>query len=146
MSNNGEIPMGKGVLLTPNARGYRNNNFLNIEYNVINQWKGLDGSDGRFCKFITPEYGIRAGMKLLSNYIKNGHNTIEKIVNRWAPKSENPNNVNYINHVVKVSGISPTVPLVSSFDTLRLIFIGMSQFESTYTPTFEELEVAYKML
>ncbi|WP_347147235.1 hypothetical protein [Proteus vulgaris] len=47
------------------ARGERNNNPGNIDYNPRNKWKGLVGIETgvpnpRFCVFESPEYGIRA--------------------------------------------------------------------------------------
>lgn len=87
-------------------RGIRNNNPLNIEFNENNKWQGQSGSDGRFSKFKSPEYGLRAGFKLLDTYQKRGQNTIRKIFNTYAPPNEN-NTKNYINFVAKNLGISP---------------------------------------
>jgi|GEM_PF-6206410 len=87
-------------------RAIRNNNWLNIVYNPRNQWKGLaiEKNDGRFCIFAKPEYGLRAAFKLIleayyNNLYPRKQWTIEGIVNRWAPASEN--NVNaYVNDVI----------------------------------------------
>jgi len=51
-------------------RGIRSNNPLNIDYNVENQWQGLDSppSDGRFARFVGPQWGIRAAVKALQSY------------------------------------------------------------------------------
>ena len=46
-----------------------NNNPGNLEYNR-EKWTGLIGSDGRFCRFESPETGLRAMGKLLRNYNK----------------------------------------------------------------------------
>ncbi|WP_348988752.1 hypothetical protein [Xenorhabdus sp. SGI240] len=43
----------------------------------------------RFCRFGTAEQGIRALMNLLTNYHKGGHNSVSKMINRYAPNSEN---------------------------------------------------------
>lgn len=74
------------------------NNPLNIRYNVHNQWKGQTGQYKGFCVFSSNAYGIRAGFKILGTYIRNGINTIEEIISRWAPPSEN-NTENYIRFV-----------------------------------------------
>lgn len=74
------------------ARGIRNNNPGNIEYNEGTKWKGLAAppSDGRFCIFRKPKYGIRALAMLIENYQDfHGIDTIEDLVNRWAPSHEN---------------------------------------------------------
>lgn len=82
-------------------RGIRNNNAGNIDYNPKTQWQGLDPaepSDGRFCRFTKPEYGIRAIARVLQNYTKRdgtagvglkGIDTVYEIINRWAPPVEN---------------------------------------------------------
>lgn len=82
------------------------NNPSNIRYCAINHWKGLAGSDNGFCKFDTLELGCRALVVLLRSYIRKGYDTPEKIINRFAPPSEN-NTCNYISYVCKF--ISPTM-------------------------------------
>lgn len=48
------------------------------------------GEDEEFCQFESFIYGIRAGcLILLSYYNRHGLFTIRKIINRWAPPSEN---------------------------------------------------------
>ena len=91
-------------------RGIRNNNPLNIRKG--NNWKGErhPQTDKSFEEFVTMQMGIRAGFIILRNYITgyggrmNPHNTIEKIVRRWAPPSENATQ-KYIDFVAKDSGI-----------------------------------------
>ena len=75
-----------------------NNNPLNIRYNPANRWQGQTGENKGFCVFKSKAYGFRAGYRLLVNYLKNGHDTIEKIVGRFAPSHEN-NTENYIRFV-----------------------------------------------
>lgn len=69
--------------------GIRNNNPLNIRYNSRNNWVGQVGENKGFCVFSSMAYGFRASYKLITSYISKGYNTIEKIVNRWAPPTEN---------------------------------------------------------
>lgn len=92
-------------------RGIRNNNPLNI---VKGQnWKGerQPQTDRRFEEFVSMEFGIRAGFKLLRNYITgfNGLsskiNTIDAIIKRWAPSHENDTE-NYIKQVCQLSGLN----------------------------------------
>lgn len=64
-------------------------NPLNIRYAKANEWRGQYGHVNGFCSFRNDAYGFRAAYKLICNYIKAGHNTIEKIVSRWAPPCEN---------------------------------------------------------
>lgn len=93
------------------ARGIRNNNPLNIEYNAANQWNGQTGTDGRFATFDTPHNGIRAGARLMRNYDrKYGLNTVRGIVSRWAPPNENDTTA-YVSSVAKRSGLFPDMLL-----------------------------------
>ena len=46
----------------------------------------------------TIDYGLRAGMQLLRGYIARGFDTPAKILNRFAPKSENNTN-RYLDYV-----------------------------------------------
>lgn len=93
-------------------RGIRNNNPLNIRKG--NNWIGekLSQTDPAFEQFDSMEFGIRAGFKILKKYItgNDGHSrpydTIDKIIRRWAPESENDCN-RYIQTVAKLTGLSP---------------------------------------
>ena len=76
------------------SRGIRNNNPGNIDYNPANKWQGQlprdESIEPRFCRFDTPENGIRALGKLLQTYQrKYGLKTVKAIINRWAPSIEN---------------------------------------------------------
>src|SRR5215217_183383 len=74
------------------ARGIRNNNPCNIEHNPANKWLGLANppSDGRFCRFVSADYGVRAAAMLLMCYQdKYNANNVTQIISRWAPAQEN---------------------------------------------------------
>lgn len=97
--------MAGGIDLSTAPRGIRNNNPGNIEFNPANDWKGQHPQsqqiDKRFCVFTEPEWGIRALMIILRNYQRKYNlNTVEEIINRWAPSNENDTNA-YVNHVCK---------------------------------------------
>ena len=76
------------------------------------QWAGMaPEQDGPFVRFATPEAGIMAMSKNLDSYArKHGLTTIEGIVNRWAPPSEN-NTTGYVKRVADAMGVDPTQPL-----------------------------------
>lgn len=106
------------------SRGLRNNNPGNIERNNT-AWQGMseDQTDERFITFDSPEYGIRAMARVLKNYgRRHGLRTIEQIIGRWAPASENQTN-SYIQHVSQELSIPPATPLNLDDDALlgRLI-------------------------
>ena len=91
-------------------RGIRNNNPGNVKKSGDN-WQGkVQGVDQVFESFKTPEDGIRAAGKLLLNYQRNhGLNTLDAILRRYAPKTEN-NTRAYINAVSRSIGIAPNTP------------------------------------
>lgn len=98
------------VRTTP--RGLRNNNPLNIVKSGA-KWQGLAEvqSDSRFCTFVSLEWGVRAGVKILWTYQKKyGLRTLRQILNRYAPPIEN-NTFNYINTVARRAKIRPDVEL-----------------------------------
>lgn len=77
------------------------NNPANIQRGSA--WKGLSKiqKHKRFCTFESRVYGIRALIVLLRTYhYKYKLNTIEKVIHRYAPLSEN-NTYEYIVHVQK---------------------------------------------
>jgi hypothetical protein len=99
-------------IMTGITRGERNNNPGNIERTGEN-WQGMSADqsgDSRFIIFDSPEYGIRALGKLLKNYQAQGFNTIDSIINKYAPGSEN-DTIAYINHVAQITGFAPDMPL-----------------------------------
>lgn len=88
------------------TRGIRNNNPGNIRKSA-DQWRGLatEQPDTEFFTFTSPVYGIRALAKILRNYqTRYGLNTIQGIINRWAPPTENITSA-YVEAVAKQTGI-----------------------------------------
>lgn len=117
-------------------RGYRNNNPLNIRKSATNAWKGkvVPGTDPAFEQFISMAYGYRAGLYLLRKYISQGHNTIRKMINKWAPPTEN-NTSGYISHVAARSGISAdTIINRTDQDKLCKIAYAMAWSENGTPP------------
>lgn len=74
--------------MTP--RGIANQNPGNIRKGAA-VWKGQAAiqSDPSFVQFVSPEYGIRAIAKIMKTYKAHGIHTIEQVISRWAPASEN---------------------------------------------------------
>ena len=75
-------------------RGLRNNNPLNIRRTQTvweHQLTGAAATDAEFCQFDHVKYGWRAALIMLTRtYYKKYHlYTIEQIIRRWAPPSEN---------------------------------------------------------
>lgn len=92
-------------------RNVRNNNPGNIiDSQFARSQPGYVRSDGRFAVFETPEAGKAAQSALLGSYIDRGFNTVEKIINRWAPPSENDTGT-YVRNVARELGVDPRAPL-----------------------------------
>lgn len=88
------------------TRGIRNNNIGNIRVSK-DQWEGATGDDGSFVTFDSPDSGVRALAKNLMSYGRQGYDSIEKIIGRWAPPNENDTQA-YIDSVVAATGIPAT--------------------------------------
>lgn len=90
-----------------NTRGYINHNPLNIRYSKNCHWHGQQGSDAAgFCVFSAFIYGIRAAVLILKKYMQRGDCTISRIIERWAPPTENSTS-RYIRFVSKETTIPP---------------------------------------
>ena len=86
-------------------RGIRLNNPGNIKHG--DDWQGMSAeqADPDFITFISPVWGIRAMARTLTTYSTSyGLNTVEGIIGRWAPESEN-DTASYIAHVASALGV-----------------------------------------
>jgi hypothetical protein len=120
--------------MSDNPRGVRNNNPGNVEYHPSNDpWEGLDDppTDGRFCRFKTPQFGLRVICKLLIAYQQNhGCNTIRAMIDRWAPPTENDTEA-YISEVAAAAGVGADDPIVASNPTvMRQLIKGIVRQEN----------------
>lgn len=92
------------------VRSVRNNNPGNIRTNST-AWKGKTGDDGAFVSFATPEHGVRALGRTLETYQdKHGLNTVEGMIQRWAPPNENDTS-GYVDFVANKMGIDKNAPI-----------------------------------
>lgn len=109
------------LLDKPKFRGERNANPFNIDKSK-NDWLGkIQGNDSRQETFSDPVYGIRAGIKLLNNYItKKGLNTINLIFDRYAPPNENDTE-GYKRFVSEKTGLGLDEP-IEDFQSIALVF------------------------
>ncbi|HAT5579605.1 TPA: structural protein [Proteus mirabilis] len=121
--------------MTRPARGERNNNPGNIRHG--SKWQGLSAqqTDKDFCQFVSPEYGIRAIYKLLQTYQKKYElNTVESIIDRYAPPNEN-NTTGYISRAAKDIGVSVNAPInVSSKPVAIALATAIVGVELGYQP------------
>lgn len=131
------------------SRGVRNNNPFNIKRSQI-VWVGeipdSQKTDKVFEQFKSLNLGLRAGIKLLRNYVRKGFNTPEKIISRFAPSSEN-NTKAYINYLVK-QGFCKSSTLVldiASFDFYHLL-CGILYYESKYVLDYDTYSLICRKL
>ncbi|BET96512.1 structural protein [Xenorhabdus taiwanensis] len=130
------------------TRGIRNNNPGNIRHG--DQWQGLCSrqTDKSFCQFIAPEYGIRAMLKILRNYVKlYGDNTIRQFISRWAPPNENDTE-SYITYVSQTVGVSSHAVIdVNDKSIMTALTKAMIQMENGKQPYSEAtFEKAFELL
>jgi hypothetical protein len=115
-------------------RGIRNNNPGNIKKNPANNWQGqiTNGTDSTFVQFQYFAFGVRAMLVLLRNYIAGGHNTIEKIINRWAPAGvDNNPTSSYVAQVAFSTGINPRAPIsFANKEQIRKIAKAIADYEN----------------
>ena len=91
-------------------RGLRNNNPLNIRRST-DRWDGMaeTQTDKDFVQFQSMAYGYRAAWRILNTYYKKlkerkKHFTVENIIHRWAPPTENDTKA-YIRTVLTLTSI-----------------------------------------
>lgn len=96
---------------------------------------GYAGASGGFATFKTPADGVAAQENLLrSAYVGKGFNTIDKIVNRYAPQG--PENsaasvANYKKYIARQTGIDPNAPI--SAGQIPAVAKAMREFETGQT-------------
>lgn len=105
------------------TRGMRNNNPGNIRA-VGNQRRDREG----FRVFDSMEEGVKAADSQLQRYAKRGINTIDSIVNTWAPSKDKNNVPAYIKDIVKDTGIDANAPLNPS--SYNAVMAAMFKHES----------------
>lgn len=100
------LPMPKPTL------GQRNNNYGNLR--TTDAFLGKTGTNKTYDTYETPEMGLRALARVLDTYgTKHGINTIDQLVNRYAPESDNPggSHENYKKFLAANLGIGINDPL-----------------------------------
>lgn len=129
------------------ARGVRNKNPGNIDFNPRNKWVGQlgiePGPNARFAVFDSAENGIRALGKLLLNYRgkdgmpgvgKPGIDTPLEFISRWAPSTEN-NTLAYAQAIAKRLGVGIRDSIdVSKPETLLQMVTGVIVHENGGNP------------
>ncbi|MDI9276164.1 hypothetical protein QMZ65_02960 [Pantoea sp. EABMAA-21] len=97
--NNSGFPALLGL-----PRGVRNNNPGNLNYAGQSGATKEGGENGRFAVFGSMREGISALHRQVQLYFSRGINTIESIVNKYAPSSDGNNVASYIQQLVGATG------------------------------------------
>ena len=133
-------------------RGIRNNNPLNIRKG--NNWQGevSSSTDGEFEQFVSMQWGIRAGFKILKNYMTGyggrvkALTNVHDIIHRWAPPSEN-NCKAYIDSVCRFSGLHEFERLQFSDRNKMLALVdGMIRVECGQPVSLDIIASAYDLI
>lgn len=99
-----------------------------------------------FKSFISMEYGYRAMFVILRTYFrKYGLNTIEGIVNRWAPSNENDTKA-YIAFVERVTGINRKRSLTYCKHEMISLVHAMSWIENGIKPDIKPINAGWEMV
>ncbi len=133
------------------VRGYRNNNPLNLRMSS-NQWKGKvpasENTDGAFEQFTSMAYGFRAALKNLRSYIgKYRCDTIQSIVNKWAPDSDGNNPTTYAARVAQTTGYAVTSKIaVTDKEKLCRIAYAMAIVENGSAPVMTDIYAGWDLM
>lgn len=138
------------------ARGIRNFNPGNIDFNPKNKWQGQLGIETgvpkpRFARFKSMEYGVRALAVLCVNYYdKHGCDTLLKFFNRYAPPVENDTRA-YASAIAKdmTEAMGERVTITQHMDlhdhcTLRTLVCGIIEHENgvkSYTQLVSDAQI-----
>ena len=127
------------------SRGLRNNNPLNIRHNTDVFQGEIKGTDRSFKTFSSMPYGYRAAFVTLATYHSRGWNTIEKIIARWAPPSENDTE-KYIAHVEKWSGVPRNKELTAADGADYIMIVAaMSFMENGKNADIAEVRAGFEL-
>ena len=106
-------------------RGLRNNNPGNIRCSAV-RYKGecAEGDRDGFRRFESMAYGYRAMFVLLHTYaLRYGCRTIEAMISRYAPPSENDTQA-YIRRVSRSAGVDARAEIDTSDGTIMPRIVG----------------------
>lgn len=82
----------------------------NVPAPIRNNNPGALMPGGKLAQYASPEEGMAALDSNLKSYGKAGVNTLEGVISRWAPPSENDTQA-YIAHAARVTGLDPKAPI-----------------------------------
>ncbi len=116
-------------------RGIRNNNPGNLNFVGQRGATREGGDNGRFATWQTAHEGLQALANQLRLYSDRGLDSIRKVINTYAPSSENDTSA-YINQLAMFMGIDPdeTFDVKSDPAALAMLMQGIIKHENGYNP------------
>lgn len=115
---------------TGTTRAERNNNPGNLNFAGQTGAVLEDGSNARFAKFGSTAEGVSALARQLQRYGERGLDTVSKIINKYAPSSENDTQA-YIDALAKRLGVSGDQKLdLTDANTLTGLIKGIARHEA----------------
>lgn len=129
------------------SRGLRNNNPGNIRRSKV-RYKGevTPSRDPEFKEFSSMAYGYRAMFVLLDTYrSRYGLDTIRKMLNRYAPPTENFTN-GYVRFVADYSGVMPdeVIDTRAQRDMVPIV-AAMSKIENGVAANRADVEEGWRL-
>ena len=129
-------------------RGIRNNNPLNLRKTSIG-WRGkkLEGTDPDFEQFDNMYNGIRAALVNIRTMVRvHGCTTVEDVIRRWAPASENDTEA-YIRTVCTKAKIHRTDKVLPNVkDNICKLAWAMAYVENGQTLDYHLFTQAFFMM
>ena len=121
------------------------NNPLNIRKSSV-KFLGEIESTNAFKDFINREFGYRQAFRNINAYITQYKvDTLEGIINRWAPPTENDTE-GYIQFVTNKTNFKrDKIFIKSDADLIDLVY-GMSWIENGIKPNLKEIEDSYEII
>jgi len=133
----GNTNLGSGTLANIfSGLGINRNNPGNIMFGPFAQGQGGTlGAGGVFAQFQNLGQGFNAMQSLLTSYSNRGLNTVQSILNRWAPPATNPGFNNYVGYVSGQMGVGANTPLNLTGDPAQMqsMMKAMTEFEHGIT-------------
>ena len=125
-----------------NTIGWKQNNLGNLRGDGV-KWIGKTGMKNGFSVFIDKTHGVRAIFVDLLSKLKTGTNTVEKIISKYAPPTEN-NTKAYIDFVAKNLGKAKNA-IVEQSD-LEKIVKAIIKHETGYVISDYEIQKAKNLV
>lgn len=128
------------------ARGYNNFNPGNIRKSAVTYKGEKPSTDVSFKQFISMAWGYRAIFILLDTYrLKYGLKTLQQLLNRYAPPSEN-NTTEYVNFVSSRTKIAD-ISTVDTRDERQMIPIvaAMARMENGSDPDMDDIRAGWEL-